>query len=106
MLHRGWYTERSHRMLAAVVAIARPAYGRVMDLPALGAFMSDETPGFATLETVASTLGCGVEDARRRLEALEADEYVRGGEYSDAPSTPGYYLTQKGRHALTDAVWD
>jgi hypothetical protein len=77
-----------------------------MDLAALGAFMSDATPGFATLEIVAATLGCDVDDARRRLEALEADEYVRSGAWSDAPSMFGYFLTQKGRDALTDAVWD
>ena len=77
-----------------------------MDLAALGVFMSHETPGFATLETVAAMLGCDVDDARRRLEALEADEYVRSGAWSDAPSMSGYLLTQKGRDALTDAVWD
>jgi hypothetical protein len=66
-------------VLSAVVAIAHSAYGRGMDLPALGAFMSDETPGFATLEMVSATLGCDVDDARRRLQALQADEYVRAG---------------------------
>ena len=61
---------------------------------------------FLMLVSVAATLGCDVDDARRRLEALEADEYVRTGAWSDAPSMFGYFLTQKGRDALTDAVWD
>ena len=89
--------ERSH---VRGYRFRRPGISQVMDLRALGAFQSRETFGFATPETAAVALACDIDEARRRLEALKDEEYVRPGSWS------GYYLTPKGRDALKEAVWD